>query len=250
MTISALIITYNEEHNIAEVIKSLDFVAEIIVVDSYSSDQTVAIASEFKNVKVVQHPFENYAIQRNYAMSLAHNPWILFLDADERITSELKKEIVRTVDSKNPFSGYYFYRTFMYKNKKIHFCGSQTDKVLRLFKKEKAYFTLEKIVHEKLIIPGKTAKLKNKLIHYTYRNYSDYKQKMVFYGKLKAKEEVRMGTKTNFFHYYIRPLYHFLNKYIFRLGFLDGKKGIVICYLRALSVYARFQELKKLNAKN
>lgn len=248
MSLSALIITYNEEHNIASVIENLDIADEIIVVDSFSTDETTRIAATYNNVTIVQHPFENYAKQRNFAISLAKNPWILFLDADERLSPELKEEILETIQLKEAHSAYYFYRTFMFKNTKIRFSGSQTDKIFRLFKKENAHYNLDKIVHEKLIVTGKTGKLKNKLTHYSYRNYSDYKQKMIFYGKLKAKEEFKKGIKPTFFHFYIRPLYLFLNKYIFRLGFLDGKNGIVICYLKAFSVYTRFQELKKMNS--
>jgi len=138
----------------------------------------------------------------------------------------------------------------MFDNKKIQFSGWQTDKIIRLFRKEKAIYNPEKIVHEKLIIDGKIGKLKNKLIHYSYSNYDDYKQKMIFYGQLKAKEELQKKTNPNFFHYYIRPFYQFIYQYYIRLGILDGKKGIIICYLNALSVYVRFQELKKLKSQN
>jgi glycosyltransferase involved in cell wall biosynthesis len=250
MSISALIITYNEAHNIATVIENLDFADEIIVVDSFSTDDTIKIASSSDNVTVVQHPFENYATQRNYAISLAKHNWILFLDADERLTPELKEEIIETIQHEKSCSAYYFYRTFMFKNTKLHFSGSQSDKIFRLFKKENAHYNLDKVVHEKLVVSGEIGKLNNKLIHYSYRNYADYKQKMIFYGKLKAKEELIKGTKPVFFHFYIRPFYHFLNKYIARFGFLDGKNGIIFCYLRALSVYVRFQELKKMQSKN
>ena len=250
MSLSALIITYNEEHNIASVIENLDIADEIIVVDSFSTDETTKIAATYNKVTVVQHPFENYATQRNYAISLAKNSWILFLDADERLTPELKEEIVETIQLKEAYSAYYFYRTFMFKNTKIRFSGSQSDKIFRLFKKENAHYNLDKIVHEKLIVTGKTGKLKNKLIHYSYRNYSDYKQKMIFYGKLKAKEEFKKGIKPTFFHFYIRPLYQFIYQYIIRLGIFDGKKGIIICFLNAYSVYIRFQELKKLRSNN
>ena len=250
MSLSALIITYNEEHNIGPVIENLDIADEIIIVDSFSTDETTRIATTYNNVTVVQHPFENYATQRNYAISLAQNPWILFLDADERLTEELKKEILKTIQLKDAFSAYYFYRTFMFKNTKLHFSGWQTDKIFRLFKKEKAQYPLQKIVHEKLVVNGTTGKLKNKLIHFSYKDYSSYKQKMVYYGKLKAIEEFNKGTKPSCFHFYIRPLYQFVYQYIIRLGIFDGKKGIIICFLNAYSVYIRFQELKKLRSNN
>jgi ADP-heptose:LPS heptosyltransferase len=248
--LTALIITYNEEHNIKEVIENIDFADEIIIVDSFSSDKTVEIAKSFSKVQVVQHPFKNYALQRNYAIQLAKNPWIIFLDADERITIDLKKEIIRTIQKNNASDAYLFYRTFMFKNSRLRFSSWQTDKIIRLFQKDKAYYSEQKIVHEKLIVTGEVGKLKNKLTHYSYNNYSSYKQKMISYGKLKANEEFNKGTNPTFFHYYIRPLYQFLYQYLIRFGVFDGKKGLIICYLNALSVYVRFQELKKIKAQN
>jgi len=248
--LTALIITHNEEQNIQPVLENLSFADEIIVVDSFSSDQTFEIASSFKNVKTVQHSFENFASQRNFALSLASNSWILFIDADERVSANLQKEIETVIHQKNNIVAYYMYRTFMFKNKRLRYSGWQTDKIIRLFKKENAFYNHEKIVHEKLIINGEAGKLKNKLIHFSYSTFNDYKQKMVFYGQLKAQEELAKNTKPNLFHFYIRPAYQFLNQYLIRLGFLDGRKGLTICYLNALSVSVRFRELKKINVKN
>jgi glycosyltransferase involved in cell wall biosynthesis len=243
--LSALLITYNEETNIKVVLNDLAFADEIIVIDSFSTDKTVAIASSFKNIKVVQRAFDNFASQRNFAISLATNSWILFIDADERITPELKEEINNIINQKDSKSAYFMRRDFIFKNKKLHFSGWQTDKIIRLFKKEKASYYPKKIVHEKLIIDGKVGELRNNLIHHSYSSYKDYKQKMIFYGQLKAKEELLKKTNPNFFHYYIRPIYQFIYQYFIRLGILDGKKGLIICYLNALSVYVRFQEVKK-----
>lgn len=248
--LTALVITYNEQQNIKIVLDYLAFADEIIVVDSFSSDQTFEIASDYKNVKVVQRTFDNFASQRNYALSLASNSWILFIDADERLTPELQQEICTVIQQKNSASAYYMRRNFMFQDKKLRFSGWQTDKIIRLFRKENASYNIQKIVHEKLIVNGKIGKLKNRLIHYSYSNYEDYKQKMIFYGQLKAKEELLKNTNPNFFHFYIRPAYQFLNQYLVRFGFLDGKKGIIICYLNALSVSVRFQELKKMRTKS
>ncbi|AXB57224.1 glycosyltransferase family 2 protein [Flavobacterium fluviale] len=247
---TALIITYNEEENIRDVLYNLAFADEIIIVDSFSVDKTYEIASSFPNVKVVQRAFDNFASQRNFALSLASNSWILFVDADERLTQELQKEISFVTSQKDCASAYFVRRNFMFKNKKLRFSGWQTDKIIRLFKKENAIYNDEKIVHEKLIVNGKIGQLKTKLIHYSYSNYENYKQKMVFYGKLKAQEELLKNTNPNFFHFYIRPAYQFLNQYLLRLGILDGKKGVIICYLNALSVAVRFQELKKIRCRN
>jgi ADP-heptose:LPS heptosyltransferase len=244
--LTALIITYNEEHNIKGALGNLDFADEIIVVDSFSTDKTAEIARSFQNVKVVEHPFENYALQRNFAISLATNPWILFLDADERLTQKLKKEISQIIQQKDSFPAYYMYRTFMFESSRLRFSSWQTDKIIRLFQNEKAHYSEQKIVHEKLNVTGDIGKLKNRLTHYSYNDYSSYKQKMIHYGKLKAKEASSKGTNPTIFHFYIRPIYQFIYQYFIRLGILDGKKGVVICYLNALSVYVRFQELKRL----
>lgn len=243
--LTALVITYNEEQNIRTVLDHLAFADEIIVIDSFSSDKTFEIASSIQNVKVVQRKFDNFASQRNFALNLATNSWILFMDADERLTSKLLDEIIFVINQKDSATAYFMYRTFMFKGKKLRFSGWQTDKIIRLFRKENAFYNHEKIVHEKLIVKGEVSKLKNKLTHYSYSSYEDYKKKMILYGQLKVQEELQKKTNPNFFHFYIRPAYQFLNQYIVRLGFLDGKKGIIICYLNALSVAVRFQELKK-----
>jgi glycosyltransferase involved in cell wall biosynthesis len=247
--LSALLITYNEESNIKEVLNNLAFADEIIIVDSFSTDKTVEIAAEYKNIKITQRVFDNFASQRNFALSLATHSWVLFIDADERLTPELQTEINDVINQEKSASAYFMHRDFMFENKRLKYSGWQTDKIIRLFKKEKASYNPKKIVHEKLIVEGKIKKLKNKLIHHSYSNYKDYKQKMIFYGQLKAQEEFLKKTNPNFFHFYIRPAYKFLNQYIVRFGFLDGKKGIIICYLNALSVAVRFKELKKIRSK-
>ncbi|MEM9362792.1 MAG: glycosyltransferase family 2 protein [Bacteroidota bacterium] len=249
--ISALLITLNEENNIDEVLQNLSFVDEIIVVDSYSTDKTVQKIKEYKDVKLIQREFKNYTDQKEFALSQATNEWVLFLDADERITPELKKEILEvTQETNNSVSAYYFLRQFMFENQVLRFSGWQTDKNYRLFKKDNVHFDKEKIVHETLVVKGDSATLKNKLIHYSYSNYKDYKGKMVKYGEMKALEEFRKGKKARFYHFLFRPFYKFFNHYILRLGVLDGKKGIIICYLNALGVYSRFKKLKQLHKNN
>ncbi len=248
--ISGLIITYNEEKHIKSVLENIDFVDEIIIVDSYSTDKTIEIINSFPNVKLFQRKFDDFTSQRNFALSLASNDWILFIDADERVPIELKNEIIETASQQNDVSAFYFYRKFMYQNKPLHFSGWQTDKNFRLFKKSKCSYINERLVHETLKVEGKTGILTNKLIHYSFDEYQKYKNKMISYGKLRAKELFLKGKKYNLFIHIFKPLYKFLYDYIIRLGFLDGKKGIVICYLNALSVYSRYPELKRLYLKN
>ncbi len=244
--ISALIITKNEAHNIVELIKNLSFADEIIIVDSFSTDATEKLATKFDKVKFYKHKFENYASQRNIALNYATNSWILFLDADERLTPELANEIQETL-KKPSADAYFFYRTYYYKDKPMHFTGLQADKNIRLFKKEVG--TYIGLVHEKLMVDGKISSLKNKLIHYSFHDYKSYKEKLKNYGKLKAKEKFSKGEKYNIFKHYGHSTYCFLNRYFFRLGFLDGQKGAVISYLMAYSIWERYNEIKRLRKK-
>ncbi len=244
--ISVLIITLNEEVHMYELLSDLDFAEEVIVVDSYSSDKTKQISKSFPNVRFIEHKFENYTSQRNFAIDEAKNEWILFIDADERLTPELKAEIIETVDKNSDISAYLFYRTFFFKKRVLHFSGWQTDRIFRLFKKSKARYTAKRLVHEKLDVEGRIGIFQNKLIHFSYADYNSYKGKMITYGKLKAMEKFRIGFKPTLIHYYGHPIYNFLYQYLVRLGILDGKKGIIICYLNALSVTVRYKELKRL----
>lgn len=245
--ISAILITYNEDIHINAVLENVKFADEIIVVDSFSTDGTIEKIKEHPNVKLIQRPFLNYTDQKSYALEQATNDWVIFLDADERIPDRLRNEILATVNSSEPTAdAYYFYRTFMFKNKVLHFSGWQSDKNYRLFKKSKVHFTEERIVHETLVVDGESDVLKNKLVHYSYKNYEDYKGKMIKYGQMKAVEELKKDYAPNFYHFVFRPFYKFFNHYILRFGILDGKKGVIICYLNALGVYSRYKELKRL----
>jgi ADP-heptose:LPS heptosyltransferase len=248
LPLSALVITYNEEKYIKNVIDDLDFADEIIVVDSFSNDKTATIVCASSKAKFIQNKFLDYTSQRNFAIDNAKHEWILFIDADEKFTPELKEEVIQTIQLKKTSSAYLFYRTFMFEDQKLNYSGWQTDKIFRLFKKSKSRYITERLVHEKLTVNGKISKLKNKLIHYSYTDYESYKSKMVSYGKFKAIEEFNKGVRPNFYHFVLHPTYKFWYQYVIRLGFLDGKKGYIICYLNALSVAVRYRELKKMRA--
>ncbi len=248
--ISALIITFNEMGYIQDCIDSVSFADEILVVDSYSTDGTYEFLKEHPKVKAIQHPFSNFTQQKTFALSQASHPWILFVDADEIIPEALRLEIQETVQSDSPHAAYWFYRKFMFKKTPLRYSGWQTDKNYRLFQKDKAKFTDKKIVHETLEVDGSSGILNEKLIHYCYKDYDDYKAKMLNYGRLKAKEDFYREKSFNYFYYFLKPAWKFFNHYILRLGILDGKKGVTICNLNALGVLERFRELKRLERKN
>lgn len=245
MNISGLIITQNEEKNIQEVLKCFDFCDEIIVVDSFSTDKTVEIAKTFANVKIIQHKFEDFTKQRNLALDAAKNDWVLFLDGDERITPELRKEIIEELNNPTKKDAYYFYRKFFFADKPINFSGTQSDKNFRLFRRSKARYTAGKKVHETLEVNGNIGILKNKLLHYSVTDYESYREKMIHYGVLKGKELAAKGKKFNVLIQYLKTIFKFFKAYIMRLGVLDGKEGYQLSYLQSLSVFETYESLKK-----
>lgn len=244
--ISALMITYNEIDHIEVVISNLAFADEIIVIDSYSTDGTFEKLSEMNHVKVILREFKNFADQRNYAISQANCEWIFFIDADERLTPDLQREIVETVKNNKGIEAFKIPRRFMFNNKAMRFSGLQTDRVFRLFKKGVTTYRKDKLVHELLDFKGDFKVLKNDMLHYSFSDYESYKRKTEHYGLLKAQELYKKGIRPNGFHFYIKPTYKFLTNYIFRLGFLDGKEGYTICSLNAYGVFYRYKALENL----
>ncbi|MFD1315732.1 glycosyltransferase family 2 protein [Namhaeicola litoreus] len=244
--ISALLITKNEGENLPPLLKNIEFADEIIVVDSFSSDQTVEVIKQFPKVKFYQKEFKNFSDQRNFALGKANNNWVLFIDADERISEKLKFEILTTDLSKTEFVAFKMKRQMYFDEQKIRFSGFQTDKVYRLFNKNFVYFDKKTLVHEKLIVSGKYAVLKEKLDHYSYRDKDSYQNKLDQYAQLRAKELLAKNLHPNIFHFYLKPLYRFLNHYFIRLGFLDGTMGLTLARLHAQSVKKRYVYLKQL----
>lgn len=243
--ISGLIITYNEEKNIQEVLECFDFCDEIIVVDSFSTDKTVEIAGTFPKVKIIQNNFEDFTKQRNLALDYAKNDWVLFLDGDERISEKGKQEIIETVNNPNGCDAYYIYRIFFLGQQKVRFSGTQNDKNFRLFRKSKAHYDDLKKVHETLLVNGKIGFLQNKLLHYSFENYDRFKEKMIYYGQLKGLELSQKGKKYSFFTKWSKTIFKFLKTYILKLGILDGINGLKISYLQSLYVYETYQSLRK-----
>lgn len=246
--LTALIITYNEIGYIENCIDSIAFADEIIVVDSYSDDGTYEYLLNHPKVKVIQKAFENFTKQKSFALSQASNDWILFNDADEIVTEVLRKEIDQVLGSENTHSAYWFYKKFMFKNKSLNFCAWRTDKNYRLFKKSKVKFTSKRIVHETLEVSGTSGIFKEKLIHYSYKNYQDYKAKMLSYGRFKAKEAFLKEKQFSYSKLIFKPLWKFSYHFILRLGFLDAKKGFIVSYLSALGEIERYLELRRLQS--
>ena len=243
--ISGLIITFNEEKNIQEILENFNFCDEIIVVDSFSTDKTIAIASKNSKVKIISHTFEDFTKQRNIALDAAKNDWVLFLDGDERITKELHQEIIEELNKPEKKDAYYFYRKFYFAGKPLHFSGTQTDKNFRLFRKSKCRYVSEKKVHETLSVNGMIGVFHNKLLHFSVADYESYRKKMIHYGELKGQELFAKGKKFSVATQYIKSSFKFFKTYFLRLGFMDGKEGYQLSVLQTLSVFETYESLKK-----
>lgn len=248
--ISGLIITFNEEKNIQQVLNCFSFCDEIIIVDSFSTDKTIEIARWFPKVKIIENKFEDFTKQRNLALENAQNDWVLFLDGDERITPELEAEILTELAKSKKKVAYYFYRQFFFAGKAIHYSGTQNDKNFRLFRKSKCHYVADKKVHETLEVDGEIGVLKHKLLHYSVESYASYKAKMLHYGKLKGEEIFAKGKRFSILTQYLKTAYKFFKSYVLKLGFLDGKMGFQISYLQSLSVFETYHSLKKVEKKS
>ena len=245
--ISALAITLNEAHNIEGYIKSLWFADEIIIVDSFSTDQTVALASKHEKVIVYQRKFDNFSAQKNFAISKAKNDWATFFDLDEEVTEAVAKEIIEV--SKNPKAiAYFIKRDYHFMGKRIKYSGFQTDYVIRFFNKNFCLYN-SNLVHETIEAKGKTARLIHSSPHHTYKTFDHFTGKFHQYSELQAKMLYEKGKKPTLYHFLFRPCYRFWHQYLIRLGILDGKEGFILAYVSAFSVFKRYVNLWMLYRK-
>lgn len=235
-TLSVIIPTYNEIDYIEDALKSVEFADEIIVIDSYSNDGTKEKAIELGH-KVIERKFDNFSNQKNYAIDYATCDWILFLDADERVTQKLKLEIISEI-RKGTHSGYKICFPHYYMNR---FLYHKVDKVLRLVKNKDVKFTGD--VHEKLKIDGSVGLLKNFMIHYTYKGIFHMIHKKDSYSWFQAKESIAKNKKVTYLHLVFKPLYRFLSYYILKQGFKDGVPGLALASVNAYGVFSRYVKM-------
>ena len=242
--ITAIIPTLNEQHNIVDAIKSVDFADEIMVVDSFSTDKTIELATPLADT-ILQREYENSASQKNWSIPQAKYQWILLLDADERVKEELKKEILSTLESKTNYDGFWIKRENYFMGKRVYFSGWRGDRVIRLFKRDKCKYE-KKHVHAEIVSEGKVGILKKKLTHNTFKNKEDYLKKLERYAKWQAKDYDQKTGGITIFHTIIKPIFRFIKHYFIQLGILDGYVGFIISFYQAKAVKMRYKYLKAL----
>ncbi|MFN0276033.1 MAG: glycosyltransferase family 2 protein [Chitinophagales bacterium] len=240
--ITAIIPCKNEAHNIVEAIQSVSWCDEILIADSFSTDDTLQNAKQFP-VHIIQREYINSASMKNWAIPQASNKWILLIDADERVTPELKNEIQALLNrEKISEDAYWIKRKNFFLGKEIKFSGWQGDKVIRLFKRDTCRYE-EKHVHAEIMTAGKLGILKNKLQHNTYKDMQHYLEKWDRYSTWSAADAAEKKVKPTLFHFIIKPCYRFFKHYFIDLGILDGIPGLIICSLAAGGVFMRYVKL-------
>lgn len=240
--LTAIVPTGNEEHNIEEVLKSVAFADEIMVVDSFSTDRTVELAEKYAH-KIIQREYINSASQKNWAIPQAAHDWILLVDADERVTPELKTEIqeILAMDHK-PHTAYDIYLNEHFMGQRMHYSSLQGNKATRFFMRDKCRYE-EKHVHADLIVEGTIGTLKGKLNHNTYRDFDAFIAKLNRYAWWQARDYDRRVRRISMAHVLFKPWFRFMKHYVFRLGFLDGFAGFAYAYVQSYAVMTRYLKL-------
>ncbi|PQJ32074.1 glycosyl transferase family 2 [Nonlabens arenilitoris] len=243
VSLSAIVPAYNEAHNIVEVLKSVDFCDEVILVDSNSTDNTIELAQPYIT-KLLTREYVHSASQKNWAIPQAKHEWILLVDADERVTPALREEILtllETIDDREEV-GYWMKRRNFFMGKQIRHSGWKNDRVIRLFKKSKCKY-VDKHVHSEIEADGKVGWLENKLLHYKYISIDHHVDKLQRYAGLQARDFDKKVGKITAFHMVIKPMWGFTKHYFVQLGFLDGFVGFSIAYLRSYGIFMRYVKL-------
>jgi len=243
--ISAVLITHNEEANIEAALQSLDGIAsEIIVVDSRSTDLTVKLARRFTD-KVFERKWTNYSDQKNFADNLAANPWILSLDADERLSPELREEIRGLGVGEPACAAFSMPRRVYYLGRWIKHSGWYPDRKIRLFRKDRAHWE-GAYVHEDLDVDGNIRKLDGDILHFTYRTIADHLSRINAFSDLGAQKLYAQRKKCRLRHLLLVPPGRFFKSYVLRAGFLDGFAGLVIAVLNGYGIFVRYAKLREI----
>lgn len=242
--ISVTIITLNEEKNIGKCLESLKGLnAQIVIVDSGSKDNTLQIAKNYA-AEIFTRPFDDFASQKNYALSKCKNEWVFSVDPDEIISEGLIKEIHEALQAKK-YDGYLIGRRNFILGKEIKYSRWSPDQHIWLWKKDSGFWQGK--VHEEVIIKGNIGELKNKKIHYQTPTVSEFLNSNNLYSTLEAREKYEKGLKFSLLRMFTDPLFEFVIRYVYKLGFLDAKEGFILAYLMAIykiSVWIKLYELQ------
>lgn len=245
--LSVIIITKNEGRNIRACLESVTWANEIIVVDSGSQDDTVAICREF-TPHVYAHDWPGFGAQKNRALNYASKNWVLSLDADERVSPELRRDIESVLSEANAVNAYSIPRLSGYCGRFMRHSGWYPDHVLRLFRRKNAHFS-DDLVHERLLVEGSKKQLKGLLLHYAFENMEEVLHKVNQYSSAGALMMQQRGRQATLSGAVLRGFWSFMRTYVLRAGFLDGREGFMLAVSNAEGTYYRYLKLMLLNRK-
>ncbi|MBN1314083.1 MAG: glycosyltransferase family 2 protein [Anaerolineales bacterium] len=239
--LAVVILTKNEREHIQDCIKSVSWADRVVVLDTFSTDDTVELARS-AGAEVIQHTFENYSQIRNYALEVVDSPWIFFLDADERCTAELAEEIPQVIDRQAvgwwaPRYNYIFGRL-------TKGAGWYPDYQMRLLRRGYAHY--ERPVHEIVVLDGKDTRLKNHLLHYNYKTPAQFHAKQARYTDLDARILFEQGTRSRFYTPISQAARQFFWRFITLKGYRDKFHGLHLCMLMAWYEAVKYFKLQKL----
>jgi glycosyltransferase involved in cell wall biosynthesis len=230
--------TKNEEATLRACLTSARWAEEIVVVDSGSTDQTLAIARSLAD-RVLEHEYENPAAQKNWALPQLQHDWVLILDADERVTPGLRAEIGSVLADPARRDGYWIRRENWFYGRPIRSAGWQRDRVLRLLDRRKGAYR-PGLVHEEVDLRGTSGALRAPLFHEPYRDLDQYFEKWSRYSRWSAEELKRRNVRATGAKLLLRPWLRFVRMYVLEGGFREGRRGIVLCGLAAFSVFTKY----------
>ena len=246
--ISLVIITYNEEGNIQECLESAKWMDEIIVVDSFSTDRTLEICKRF-TARVYQRPFTGFGVQKNFGIEKASMDWVFVLDADERITGELRGEIEGILMlAENEFSAYRVARKNHFYGHWLRWGGHYPDWQVRLFRNG-AGWNDDFEPHHNFIFQGNLGTLQNPLIHYTERNISDHFPKLNRFTNLAAEVRVKTCKRVHWYDLVFRPLVNFFQVYFRKQGFRDGIPGFIQAIFKSLYTFVKYAKVWEIHQR-
>jgi glycosyltransferase involved in cell wall biosynthesis len=239
--ITALIPTFNEEDKLRDCLASVEWVDEILVVDSFSTDNTLEIAGQ-SGAQIIQHEYKSHASQLNWAIPQASHEWIILLDADEIISDELKSNIQKLLISEPQKEAYWINRKNFFFGQVINHGAWGNDRIVRFFNRKHSKFD-ECGYHSKLILKNKPGIIAGDILHSTYCSVDDYFRKFHLYTNEGAKLLFEKQKKASFSNLTLNPLWRFFYMYIIRCGFLDGAPGFIICALSGFYVFTKYFKL-------
>jgi glycosyltransferase involved in cell wall biosynthesis len=263
--LTVIFTTFNEEDNIGIALDTVrGWASDIIVVDSFSTDKTESLVRQYSEIRFLQHEYTGPAFQKNWAIPLAKYKWVLLMDADERVSSDMQLEIADLLrgeegisdsrfqipDSTQRNTQYAIHNTqydcfwigftHYFMGKKVRYSGWQNDKTIRLIQRDKCRYNNNQ-VHEEIMTDGlEVGHLRNKFAHYTFKNIKHFVAKQERYAAWSAQDKDKTTGKITYFHLLLKPFFRFFKHFILKKGFLDGYVGFIISAVAAWSVFMRY----------